>query len=109
MRAVHWNTFGPPESLRVEDIASPEPMAGEVLIHVQAAVVNFPDALIIQDRYQIRSPLPFTPGGELAGRVRVVGAGVSPTWIGQAVIAFLAWGTFAEPVLVPARSADCHA
>ncbi len=101
MRAVRCNTFGPPESLVVEDIDLPEPKPGEVLIDVKAAGVNFPDALIIQDKYQLKPPLPFTPGGELAGIVRAVGAGVTRLVVGQAVIAFTAWGAFAEQALVP--------
>lgn len=101
MRAVRCKAFGPPESLVVEDIASPEPAAGEALIDVTAAGVNFPDALIIQNKYQTKPPLPFTPGGELAGIVRAVGAGVSQVKVGQAVIAFTAWGAFAEQALVP--------
>ena len=101
MRAVRCNTFGPPESLVVENMAPLQPAAGEVLIDVKAAGVNFPDALIIQNKYQTKPPLPFTPGGELAGIVRAVGLGVSQARVGQAVIAFTAWGAFAEQALVP--------
>ena len=104
MRAVRCNAFGPPESLVVEDIASPQPAAGEALIDVKAAGVNFPDALIIQNKYQAKPPLPFTPGGELAGIVRAVGPGVTQVQVGQAVIAFTAWGAFAEQALVPQES-----
>ena len=100
MRAVRCNTFGPPESLAVEDIAPLQPAAGEALVDVKAAGVNFPDALIIQNKYQTKPPLPFTPGGELAGIVRAVGPDVSQVQVGQAVIAFTAWGAFAEQVLV---------
>ena len=100
MRAVRCNTFGTPESLVVEDIAPLQPAAGEALVDVKAAGVNFPDALIIQNKYQTKPPLPFTPGGELAGIVRAVGPGASQVQVGQAVIAFTAWGAFAEQVLV---------
>jgi NADPH2:quinone reductase len=101
MRAVRCNAFGAPESLVVEDIASPVPGAGEVLIDVKAAGVNFPDSLIIQNKYQIKPPLPFTPGGELAGVVRAVAPGVTQVKVGQSVIAFTLWGAFAEQALVP--------
>ncbi len=101
MRAVRCNAFGAPESLVVEDIASPVPGAGEVLIDVKAAGVNFPDSLIIQNKYQVKPPLPFTPGGELAGIVRAVGPGVTQVAVGQSVIAFTLWGAFAEQALVP--------
>ena len=104
MRAVRCNAFGPPESLIVDDIASLQPAAGEALIEVKAAGVNFPDALIIQNKYQAKPPLPFTPGGELAGIVRAVGPGVTQVQVGQAVIAFTAWGAFAEQALVPQDS-----
>ena len=60
MRAVRCNTFGPPESLVVEDIASLQTAAGEARVEVKAAGVNFPDALIIQNKYQTKPPLPFS-------------------------------------------------
>ena len=101
MRALRCNAFGAPESLVVEDIASPVPGQGEVLVDVKAAGVNFPDSLIIQNKYQIKPPLPFTPGGELAGVVRAVGPGVTQVKVGQSVIAFTLWGAFAEQALVP--------
>lgn len=104
MKAVRCNTFGHPESLVVEDIASLQPAEGEALIDVKAAGVNFPDALIIQNKYQAKPPLPFTPGGELAGIVRAVGPGVSQVQVGQAVIAFTAWGAFAEQAIVAQNS-----
>ena len=101
MRALRCNAFGAPESLVVEDIASPVPGQGEVLIDVKAAGVNFPDSLIIQNKYQIKPPLPFTPGGELAGVVCAVGPGATQVKVGQSVIAFTLWGAFAEQALVP--------
>ncbi len=101
MRAVRCNAYGPPESLVVEDIAPLAPGDGEVLIEVKAAGVNFPDSLITQNKYQIKPPLPFTPGGELAGIVRAIGAGVTRARVGQSVIGFTLWGAFAEQVLVP--------
>ena len=76
MKAVLCKEFGPPESLVVEDIPSPEPGPGEVVLDVHAAAVNFPDVLIIQNKYQFKPPLPFSPGGEVAGIVSKLGDGV---------------------------------
>ena len=76
MKAVVCKAYGPPENLFVEDVDEPEPGAGEVLIDIEAAGVNFPDALVIQDKYQYRQEPPFVPGGEVAGRVRALGPGV---------------------------------
>lgn len=101
MRALVCKAHGLPDSLVVEDVASPQPGPGEVRIDVKAAGVNFPDALIIQNKYQVKPPLPFTPGGELAGVVSAVGEGVTEAAVGQSVIAFTLWGAFAEQALVP--------
>src|SRR5215475_3515563 len=101
MRAVLCRRFGPPETLAVEDLPSPLPGPGEVRVRVKAAGVNFPDALIIEDKYQIKPPLPFSPGGELAGVVDAVGEGVKRFQTGQPVIGFTGWGAFAEQAVVP--------
>jgi NADPH:quinone reductase len=101
MRAVMCHRFGPPETLTVEEVAPPMPKPGEVRVRVKAAGVNFPDALIIQDKYQFKPPLPFSPGGELAGVIDAVGEGVTRVAPGQAVIGFTAWGAFAEQAVVP--------
>ena len=77
MKAILCKAWGGPETLVLEDIASREPAAGEVKIGVRAAGVNFPDVLIIQKKYQIQPPLPFSPGAEVAGDIISVGAGVS--------------------------------
>jgi NADPH:quinone reductase len=98
MKAVLCKAYGPPESLVFEDVASPKPGAGEVVVSVKAASVNFPDVLIIQNKYQFKPPLPFSPGSELAGIVKEVGAGVSAFKPGDRVIAFTGYGAFAEEV-----------
>ncbi len=72
MKAVLCKQFGPPESLVLEELPSPKPGAGEVVVTVKAASVNFPDVLIIQNKYQFKPPLPFSPGSELAGVVKEV-------------------------------------
>src|SRR3954471_16764766 len=98
MKAVVCKQFGPPESLVVEDLPSPVAGAGEVVVAVKAASVNFPDVLIIQNKYQFKPPLPFSPGSELAGVVKEVGSGVSGFKPGDKVIAFTTYGAFAEEV-----------
>jgi len=98
MKAVVCKQYGPPESLVIEDLPSPRPAAGEVVVSVKAASVNFPDVLIIQNKYQFKPPLPFSPGSELAGVVKEVGAGVTGWREGDRVIAFTTYGAFAEEV-----------
>ena len=102
MKAVLCRQFGPPESLVVEDLPSPQAGADEVVVSVKAASVNFPDVLIIQNKYQLKPPLPFSQGSELAGVVKAVGAGVKSVKAGDRVIAFTSYGAFAEECLVPA-------
>ncbi|MDH3321279.1 MAG: NADPH:quinone oxidoreductase family protein [Betaproteobacteria bacterium] len=98
MKALLCKQFGPPESLVLEDVPSPQPGAGEVVISVKAASVNFPDVLIIQNKYQFKPPLPFSPGSELAGVVKLVGDGVHNVRPGDKVIAYTTFGAFAEEV-----------
>ena len=103
MKAVLCKVLGPPESLVVEACASPVAKAGEVVITVHAAGVNFPDTLIIEGKYQYKPDLPFSPGGELAGTVKEVGAGVTHLKIGDAVAALTTWGAFAEEIAIDAK------
>jgi NADPH:quinone reductase len=100
MRAVLARRYGPPETLTVEDLPSLRPAPGEVVVAVHAAAVNFPDTLIIEDKYQIKPPLPFSPGGEVAGVVKELGEGVTGLRVGDPVIAACRWGGFAEEVLI---------
>lgn len=103
MRAVLCKSYGPPESLVVEDVASPAPGPGEVVVSVRAAGVNFPDVLIIENKYQLKPPLPFSPGSELAGVVKSVGDGVTNVKAGDRVMAITGFGAFAEEVKVDAK------
>ncbi len=105
MRAVVCKEFGPPQSLAVEDLPTPEPGPGQILIEVHACGVNFPDVLIIQDKYQFKPPLPFTPGSEVAGVVTAIGEGVEGLKEGDRVLASPGWGGFAEQVATPASGA----
>jgi NADPH:quinone reductase len=103
MKAVLCKAYGPPESLVVEDVPPPAAGAGEVVVSVKAASVNFPDVLIIQNKYQVKPPLPFSPGSEAAGVVKAVGDGVAAVKPGDRVMAFTTFGAFAEEVKTEAR------
>src|SRR5918995_5251788 len=98
MKAVLCKQFGLPDSLVVEELPSPRAGPGEAVVSVKAASVNFPDVLIIQNKYQFKPPLPFSPGSELSGVVKEVGAGVSGFTVGDRVMAFTIYGAFAEEV-----------
>ena len=102
MKAVVCKEFGPPESLVVDDVPAPVPTTSQVRIGVHAAGVNFPDTLIIQDKYQFKPSLPFSPGGEIAGEVLEVGSEVEGVAVGDCVAAMIGWGGFAEQVVVDA-------
>ncbi len=98
MKALLCRQYGPPDSLVIEDLPSPAAGPGEVVVSVKAAGVNFPDVLIIQNKYQLKPPLPFSPGSELAGVVKDVGAGVVHVAPGDRVMAITSYGAFAEEV-----------
>jgi NADPH2:quinone reductase len=102
MKAVVCKQYGPPESLTFEELPSPRPGPGEAVVAVRAASVNFPDVLIIQNKYQFKPPLPFSPGSELAGVVKEVGEGAGGFKPGDRVMAFTTYGAFAEEVKVDA-------
>jgi NADPH:quinone reductase len=104
MRAALCHQWGLPDQLRVEEIASRAPAAGEVQIRVRAAGVNFPDTLIVQGKYQLQPPFPFSPGAEVAGEVIAVGVGVTHVKAGDRVAAFCGVGGFAEEVIAPAAA-----
>ena len=102
MKAVLCKQFGPPESLVLEDLPSPKAGPGEAVVSVKAASLNFPDVLIIQNKYQFKPPLPFSPGSELSGVVKEVGEGVKGFKPGDRVISIAPYGAFAEEVKVDA-------
>jgi NADPH2:quinone reductase len=101
MRAVRCHELTGPGSLRVDDIAEPDVRAGQVLIDVRAAGVNFPDVLLTRGLYQFKPSPPFSPGGEAAGVVRAIGAGVTSVAVGDRVATTLIYGAFAERVVSP--------
>lgn len=98
MKALLSTKPGPPEQLELTEIADPVAGEGEVVIAVKAAGVNFPDSLIIEDKYQFKPERPFAPGGEIAGVIESIGPGVSGVSVGQRVIGSVGWGGFAEKV-----------
>ncbi|TCZ65479.1 NADPH:quinone oxidoreductase family protein [Roseicella aquatilis] len=102
MKAVLCREFGPPSALVLGETPAPKPGRGEVLIRVEAAAVNFPDTLIIQGKYQAKPPLPFPPGGEVAGRVEALGEGLDGPAPGTRVLAMTGHGGFAELAVAPA-------
>jgi NADPH:quinone reductase len=105
VRAVLCRAFGPPAGLTVEEVPAPEPGSGEVLIRVEACGVNFADTLIVEGRYQTRPPLPFAPGGEVAGVVAALGEGVAGPPPGTRVLAMTGHGGFAEMAVAQAEAA----
>jgi NADPH2:quinone reductase len=102
MKAMLSKEVGGPDTLTLEDLPDPKPGAGEVLVAVKSCGVNYPDSLIIQDRYQFKPKRPFAPGGEVAGVVEAVGTGVTACKPGDRVIGSLVWGGMAEKVVLTA-------
>src|SRR5256712_3911949 len=94
VKAVLCKQYGPPETLVVEELPSPRAGPGEAVVSVKAASVNFPDVLIIQNKYQFKPPLPFSPGSELAGAVKDGGAGAGRLPPGDQVMGFTTYGAF---------------
>jgi NADPH:quinone reductase-like Zn-dependent oxidoreductase len=105
MKALLSHAAGGPETLRLDDISDPVAGPGELLVRVRAAAINYPDVLIIEDKYQMRPPRPFAPGGEIAGEVEAVGDGVTDWKVGDRVIAVPGFGGLAEKIVIPSATA----
>lgn len=105
MKALLSTAAGGPETLVLQDVAAPAAGPGELLVAVQACSVNYPDVLVIEDKYQFRPERPFAPGSEVSGVVEAVGQGVSGWEPGDRVIAAIGHGGMAEKVAVPADKA----
>ena len=105
MKALLSHEPGGPETLRLEEVAEPVAGPGELLVRVRACSMNFPDVLIIEDKYQLKPQRPFAPGGEIAGEVIATGEDVSGWQPGDRIIAALGFGGLAEQVIVPASRA----
>jgi NADPH:quinone reductase len=104
MLAARCHRYGPPDVLVIEEVPDPVAGEGQVVVDVDAAAVNFPDVLLVADKYQITVPLPFIPGSELAGTVRSLGPGVTSLAIGDRVVGATLVGAFAQRVALPASS-----
>jgi len=105
MRAVECVALGEPSGLVVVERPDPTPNGGQVVIQVEAAGVNFVDALFVRGHYQIKPPVPFTPGSEVAGTISAVGDGVTYPTVGQRVLAMSGLGGYATHVVVQATQA----
>jgi NADPH:quinone reductase-like Zn-dependent oxidoreductase/acyl dehydratase len=102
MKALLCTEFGMPDKLSLAELPTPELKSGHVVITVKACGVNFPDTLMIQNKYQFKPPMPFSPGGEVTGVVKEVGEGVKGMKVGDRVFALTGWGGLADEVLVEA-------
>ncbi len=105
MKALLSHEPGPPETLRLSDVPEPQPGPGELLVRVHACAINYPDVLIIEDKYQFRPPRPFAPGGEVAGEVVGIGDGVDGWQVGERLVAVIGHGGLSEIVSLPAAAA----
>lgn len=105
MKALLSDAAGGPETLQLRDVSDPQPGQNELVVRVRACSINFPDVLIIEDKYQLKPQRPFAPGGEIAGEVVGLGDGVSGWAVGDRLIAALGFGGLAEQAIVPAERA----
>jgi NADPH:quinone reductase-like Zn-dependent oxidoreductase len=105
MKALLSREPGGPETLRVEDVPDPVPGPGELLVRVRACSINYPDVLIIEDKYQLKPPRPFAPGSEIAGEVEAVGESVGAWKSGDRLIAATGYGGLVEKVVIPVERA----
>lgn len=105
MKALLSYATGGPETLKLAELPDPVAGPGELLVGIRACAINYPDVLIIEDKYQFKPPRPFAPGGEVAGVVEAVGEGVSGWNVGDRLIAYHGHGGLAEKVAVPAAHA----
>jgi NADPH2:quinone reductase len=102
MKALICSHFGMPETLEIGELPDPQSGPDQVLIEVEACGVNFPDVLLIQNKYQFKPEFPFSPGGEVAGKIVGIGENVENFKVGDPVLALCGWGGFAEKVAVDA-------
>ncbi len=103
MKALLSKETGGPDTLSLEDIPAPEPKEGELLVRVLACGINYPDVLIIEDKYQFKPERPFAPGSEICGEVLAVGEGVSGWAKGDRLICVTGHGGLCEQMNVPAN------
>ncbi|MDP9085994.1 MAG: NADPH:quinone oxidoreductase family protein [Pseudomonadota bacterium] len=104
MKALLSHSPGGPDTLRLDDLPEPAPGPGQLLVRVRAAAINYPDVLIIEDKYQFKPVRPFAPGSEIAGEVTAIGEGVAGWSVGDRLIAVTGHGGLAQMLVVPAAS-----
>ncbi len=104
MRAAVCRSYGAPDVIAVDDLPSPTPGPAQVRVRIAAAAVNFPDVLVVANKYQLSASLPFVPGSEFAGVVDAAGEGVGELAVGDRVFGTVLVGAFAEEVTVAAAS-----
>jgi NADPH:quinone reductase-like Zn-dependent oxidoreductase len=102
MKAIRTHAIGGPETLTLDEVETPTPGKGEVLVAVKACAINYPDGLIIRDMYQFKPQRPFSPGGEISGVIEALGEGVEGFKVGDRVLAGIGNGGLAEKIVVPA-------
>lgn len=100
MRALLSTAPGGPDTLELTELPDPVPAAGQVLVAVKACAINYPDVLIIEDKYQFRPERPFAPGGEIAGTIEALGEGVTGWQIGDRVMGVIGHGGLATRIAV---------
>ncbi|OTP79031.1 NADPH:quinone oxidoreductase family protein [Caballeronia sordidicola] len=105
MKALLSTRVGGPETLELTELPSPVPGPNELRVRVLACAINYPDALIIEDKYQVRPPRPFAPGSEICGGVEAIGENVDGWAIGDRLIAIQSHGGLAEELIVPSQAA----
>ena len=105
MKALLSHEPGGPETLQLSEMPDPVAAPGELLVSVRACSINYPDALIIEDKYQLKPQRPFAPGSEIAGEVEAVGDGVAGWSVGDRLIAAVGFGGLVEKIAIPAERA----
>lgn len=103
MKACLCKSFGPPSSLVIEEIADPVAEPGKIVVRVKACALNFFDTLIIENKYQYKPEMPFSPSAEFSGIVEAVGDGVTEFAAGDRVMGYVGWGAAREKIVVEAR------
>jgi NADPH:quinone reductase len=104
MKALLSKTAGGPETLVIDELPDPQAGPGEVLVAVKACSVNYPDVLIIEDKYQFKPTRPFAPGGEISGVIEAVGQSVTGWKVGDRVLATTGNGGMVEKIVIPEKS-----
>lgn len=102
MKAIVCDAWGPPSSLQLREMPSPEPGPQQVVVRTRVAAANFPDALIVAGKYQARPAFPFSPGGELSGEIIALGAEVRQLAVGDKVVGLATYGACAQEVAIDA-------